>query len=362
MKEKRLELLKTLTETPGVSGFEAPIRKVLKDYLSPLATELTADNLGSLVAVKKGADEGVKIMVAAHMDEVGFLVTSITDDGFIKFQPLGGWWEQVLLAQRVEILTGKGRLLGVIGAKSPHILSAEERSKPVKIKTMYIDIGSTSREETEQAGVRQGNPAVPYSAFHLCENGKSIMARALDNRLGCALVVELFEELKDVHHQGTIYGVMTVQEEVGLRGATTSVDVVRPDLAIAVDVSVATDTPGIRDDDIASRNYLGKGPVIGFYDASMIPHTPFRDLVAQVAEENKIPFQVDVMAGGGTDAGKIHLFRQGVPSVVIGVPVRYIHDHTGVAHLDDYQNALRLLTALVRAIDSGTLQRLRDSI
>lgn len=360
MKEKTIDLLKTLTETPGVSGFEAPIRKVLRDYLSPLATEITADHLGSLVAVKKGVDEEPKIMVAAHMDEVGFLVTSVSDNGFIRFQPLGGWWEQVLLAQRVEILTGKGRLIGVIGAKSPHILSAEERAKPVKINTMYIDIGSTSKEETEQAGVKQGDPVVPSSTFHLCENGKSFMARALDDRVGCALVVELFRELQDVHHQGTIYGVMTVQEEVGLRGATTSVDVVRPDLALVVDVSVATDTPGIGDNDVAARTQLGKGPVVGFYDASMIPHTPFRDLVIHVAEENNIPFQVDVMPGGGTDAGKIHLFRQGVPSVVIGIPVRYIHDHTGIAHLDDYQNALRLLTALVRAIDGNTLEKLQS--
>jgi putative aminopeptidase FrvX len=155
---------------------------------------------------------------------------------------------------------------------------------------------------------------------------------------------------------------MTVQEEVGLRGATTSVDVVRPDLALVVDVSVATDTPGIGDIDVAARTKLGKGPVIGFYDASMIPHTPFRDLVVQVAEENNIPFQVDVMPGGGTDAGKIHLFRQGVPSVVIGVPVRYIHDHTGIAHFDDYQHALRLLVALARVIDGNTLDKLKDNL
>jgi putative aminopeptidase FrvX len=362
MKKKTIELLKTITETPGVSGFEAPIRKVLKDYLSPLATEVTADHLGSLVAIKKGTDEDVKVMAAAHMDEVGFLVTSISQEGFIRFQPLGGWWEQVLLAQRVEILTQKGRLIGVIGAKSPHILSAEERAKPVKINAMYIDIGSTSKEETEEAGVRQGDPVVPFSTFHLQENGKSIMARALDNRVGCALVVELFQELQQLQHPNAFYGVMTVQEEVGLRGATTSVDVVRPDLAIVTDVTVATDTPGISDNDVSTRTYLGKGPVIGFYDASMIPHTPFRDFVVKVAKYNNIPYQVDIMSGGGTDAGKIHLFRQGVPSIVIGIPVRYIHDHTGIAHLNDYQNALRLLVALARRIDRGVLKELEDCL
>ncbi len=358
MEETTQELLKTLTETPGVSGFETPIRKVLRGYLEPLAEELHTDHLGSLVAVKKGTSEEPKLMIAAHMDEVGFLVTRVTADGFVKFQPLGGWWEQVLLAQRVEILTEKGRVIGVIGAKSPHILTAEERAKPVKISAMYIDVGSTSREETEQSGVRQGNPVVPSSSFHLCANGKTFMARALDDRVGCALVVELFRELKKVQHPNSVYGVMTVQEEVGLRGAATSVDVVRPDLALVIDVSVATDTPGIGENAVAIRTQLGKGPVIGFYDASMIPHTPFRDLVVRTAQENDIPYQVDVMPGGGTDAGKIHLFRQGVPSVVIGIPVRYIHDHTGMAHLDDYRNALRLITALARSLDAAVLEGL----
>lgn len=304
MKNNSLEILKTLTETPGISGFESPIRKVLADYLTPLASQVTTDHLGSLIAVKEGTSGTPKIMVAAHMDEVGFMVTRITEEGFLKFQPLGGWWEQVLLAQRVEILTSGGRVVGVIGAKSPHILTAEERAKPVKIKAMYIDIGATSKEETLKIGIKQGDPAVPYSQFLLCPNSKTVMAKALDDRAGCALIVELLQELKECAHPNTVFGVMTVQEEVGLRGANTSVDVVRPDLALVMDVTVATDTPGIGDNDVATRTYLGKGPVISFYDASMIPHAPFRDLVVRTAIENNIPYQVEVMAGGGTDAGK----------------------------------------------------------
>lgn len=362
MKETSLGILKTLTETPGVPGFEEPIRKVLREYLTPLASEVTTDHLGSLIAVKRGAADEPRLMVAAHMDEVGFLITRITEDGFLKFQPLGGWWEQVLLAQRVEILTSTGRVVGVIGAKSPHILTAEERRQPVPLKSMYIDVGSTSKAETEQAGIRQGDPAIPYSSFMLCPNSRTVMAKALDDRVGCALIVELFRELQGAEHPNTVYGVMTVQEEVGLRGAATSVDVVRPDLALVVDVTVATDTPGIGDNDVATRTYLGKGPVIGFYDASMIPHTPFRNFVVSVARENNIPYQVEVMAGGGTDAGKIHLFRQGVPSVVIGIPVRYIHDHVGMAHLDDYRNALELVFTLVRRIDARALRELQAAL
>jgi len=362
MKENSIEILKTLTETPGVSGFEGPIRKVLKDYLSPLASDVTADHLGSLIAVKKGTGDEPKLMIAAHMDEVGFMITRITEEGFLKFQPLGGWWEQVLLAQRVVIITSTGRVVGVIGAKSPHILTAEERKQPVPLRSMYIDVGSTSKAETEQAGIRQGDPVIPYSSFMLCPNSRTVMAKALDDRAGCALIVELFQELRDGEHPNTVYGVMTVQEEVGLRGATTSVDVVRPDLAIVVDVTVATDTPGIGENDVATRTYLGRGPVIGFYDASMIPHAPFRDFVVRTARENNIPYQVEVMTGGGTDAGKIHLFRQGVPSVVIGIPVRYIHDHVGMAHLDDYRNALELIFTLVRRIDAGTLREMHAGL
>jgi endoglucanase len=359
MNEHSLDLLKILTEKPGVSGFESPVRKVLADFISPHASELKTDKLGSLIASKNGAGPGPKVMLAAHMDEIGFMVSHVTEEGFIKFQTLGGWWEQVLLAQRVEILTAQGSVAGVIGAKAPHILSPEDRKQPVKLKTMFIDVGSTGKEETEKMGIRPGDPVIPYSPFTVCKNAKTIMAKALDDRSGCAMVVETFERLSGSGHPNSVYGVMTVQEEVGLRGASTSVDLVNPDVAVAVDVTVATDTPGISGEDVATKTCLGKGPAIGFYDNSMIPHIPFRDFVIRTAEQNNIPYQVEVMAGGGTDAGKIHVNRGGVPSIVIGIPVRYIHAHVGVAHLDDYENGVKLLTALVRALNTEVLNSLQ---
>ncbi len=362
MKEKSIEILKTLTETPGVSGFEKTFRKVMENYLADLSSEIKTDRLGSLVAIKEGSTLHPKIMLASHMDEVGFMVTQITDKGFIKFQSLGGWWDQVLLGQRVEILTSRGRVTGVIGAKSPHILTREELQQPVKIKSMFIDVGSTSREETEKMGISPGDPVIPYSPFTVCGNSKTVMAKALDDRAGCSLVVETFQQIKSYDHSNTVYGVMTVQEEVGLRGATTSVEVVKPDLAIVVDVTVATDTPGIGDNDVATKTYLGKGPVIGLYDASMIPHIPFRDFVLKTATENNIPYQVEVMSRGGTDAGKIHIFRQGVPSIVIGIPVRYIHSHVGLAHLDDYHGALELILNLIKTINEDTLKQLQTQL
>lgn len=295
------------------------------------------------------------------MDEVGFMVTKITDEGFIKFQELGGWWNQVLLSQKVEILTSSGKITGVIGAKAPHILTTEEMKQPVKIKSTFIDIGVTSKEEAERIGIRPGDPIVPYSQFEMCKNYKSFMSKALDDRVGCAMIVEIFRELNNCDHHGTIYGVMTVHEEVGLRGAATSVSVVKPDLAIILDVTVATDTPDISDNDVATKTYIGKGPIVGFYDASMIPHIPFRDLVASTARDHNIPFQIEIMPGGGTDAGKIHVYRQGVPSIVVGIPVRYIHDHIGIAHLDDYHHAIELILELIKKLDTNAVNALKDN-
>ncbi|MEW6182108.1 MAG: M42 family metallopeptidase [Bacillota bacterium] len=362
MKENSIELLKALTETPGVSGFESPVRKVLAERLTPFASEISVDGLGSLIAVKKGVSAEPRIMVAAHMDEVGFMVTQITDEGFVKFQTLGGWWEQVLLAQRVDILTSGGSVPGVIGAKSPHILSPEDRKQPVKMKSMFIDVGATGREEAARTGVKPGDPVIPYSPFTVCRNARTLMAKALDDRSGCAMVVELFQRLNPCELPGTVFGVMTVQEEVGLRGAVTSAEAVNPDVAVVADVTVATDTPGITADDVPVKMYLGKGPAIGFYDNTMIPHIPFRDFVIKTAEENNIPYQIEVMAGGGTDAGRIHIHRRGVPSIVIGIPVRYIHDHTGIAHIDDYENAVKLITSVVKGLNAETLNSLRYHI
>lgn len=362
MSSSSIDLLRNITETPGVSGFESPIRSALTSYLSPLAGRMQVDKLGSLIAQKPGSQTQPRIMLASHMDEVGLMVTQITKEGFLKFQPLGGWWEQVLLGQRVEILSAGGKIPGVIGAKAPHILQEEERKQPVKIGAMFIDVGSASKEETEEMGIIPGDPVVPFSPFTVCQNPRVVMAKALDDRAGCAVLVEVAQKLSAVDHPNQVYTAMTVQEEVGLRGANTSVDMIKPDVAIVVDVSVATDTPGIGENDVPVKTHLGKGPVVGFYDASMIPHLHLRDYVVKTCMDNGIPYQVDIMPGGGTDAGRIHISSRGVPSVVIGIPVRYIHSHVGLAHMDDYENAAKLITALVMGLNSETLTGLDYSI
>src|SRR5215216_371556 len=279
--DETLTMLKDLTDAPGVSGFEEPVRRVMRQYMEPFG-EISTDHIGSIIGRKAGSAGGPKIVLAGHMDEIGFMVTRITDDGYLKFQTLGGWWEQVMLAQRVEVYTRSGPVIGVIGSKPPHLLSAEERKKMYEKKAMYIDIGASSRAEAESFGIRPGDPVVPICPFTVMKNEKLLMAKAWDNRFGCALAIEVLRQLKGQQHANVLYAVGNVQEEVGLRGAVTTTNLIAPDIGIALDTGIAGDTPGISQDDVEGK--LGKGPVILLYDGSMIPHVGLRDLVIDTAK------------------------------------------------------------------------------
>lgn len=351
-----LQMLKELAESPGVPGQEGAVRQVMRRYLEPLG-EILTDNLGSIIGRKAGPTDGPRIMLAGHLDEIGFMVTRITDEGYLKFQTLGGWWEQVMLAHRIEVYTRQGPLVGVIGSKPPHILTPEERKKVVEKKAMFIDIGASSRAEAESWGVRPGDAVVPVGPFAQMRNPDLLMAKAWDNRFGCALAIETLRLLQTQDHPNVVYAVGTVQEEVGLRGATTTTNVIQPDIGIALDTGIAGDMPGVGPDDASGK--LGGGPVILLYDGSMIAHTGLRDLVFEVAAAADIPLQHDTVAGGGTDGGRIHVFGAGVPSVVIGVPVRYIHTHTAIMHRRDFDQAARLLVALVQRLDAATVAALK---
>ena len=261
-----IQLLERLTEAPGVSGYEAPIRAIVREYIQPLGT-LSQDKIGSLICTKTGRGEGPRVMLAGHMDEIGFMVRHITPEGYIKFVPLGGWFDQVLLGQRVNISTHLGDVVGVIGVKPPHLLTAEERGKVVTRKEMYIDIGATSLEEVTAAGVRVGDPIIPRADFVALANGKTYLSKAFDDRVGVALMISTLRELKD--HPNTVFAVATVMEEVGIRGATTSVEAVNPDVAIILEADIAGDVPGVKPEETAVR--LGKGPSLVVFDARMIP-------------------------------------------------------------------------------------------
>ena len=218
--EERIEFLRQITTVPGLPGYEREVKALLKGYLEPIS-EVSQDNLGSIIGAKKGRSARPRVMLAGHMDEIGFMVTSIDKDGFLRFQTLGGWWEQVMLSQRVTVITAKGRIPGMTGSKPPHILPAEERKKMVEKKDMFVDIGASSREEALAWGVKPGDPIVPDAPFAQMRNGDLLMAKAWDDRVGCALFIDVLRALKGLDHPNTVYGVGTVQEEVGLRRAVS---------------------------------------------------------------------------------------------------------------------------------------------
>ncbi|MFX3623963.1 MAG: M42 family metallopeptidase [Ectobacillus sp.] len=348
-----LTMLKDLTDAKGIAGNEREPREVMKKYIAPYADEVTTDNLGSLVAKKIGEENGPKIMVAGHLDEVGFMITQIDDKGFLRFQTVGGWWSQVMLAQRVTIVTKSGDITGVIGSKPPHILPPEARKKPVEIKDMFIDIGASSKEEAMEWGVRPGDMVVPYFEFQVMKNEKMLLAKAWDNRIGCAIAIDVLKQLKNEKHPNIVYGVGTVQEEVGLRGAKTSANFIQPDIAFAVDVGIAGDTPGISEKEAQSK--MGAGPQIILYDASIVSHKGLRDFVVNTADELSIPYQFDAIAGGGTDAGAIHVSMNGVPALSITIATRYIHSHAAMLHRDDYENAVKLIVEVIKRLDADTV-------
>lgn len=354
--DETLTMLKDLTDAKGIPGNEREVREVMKKYITPLADEVTTDGLGSLIAKKVGKEGGPKIMVAGHLDEVGFMVTQIDDKGFLRFQPVGGWWGQVMLAQRVTIVTRKGDVTGIIGSKPPHVLSPEARKKPVEIKEMFIDIGASSRDEAQEWGIRPGDMIVPYFEFTVMNNEKMLLAKAWDNRIGCAIAIDVLRQLQGTDHPNVVYGVGAVQEEVGLRGAKTAAAKIQPDIGFAVDVGIAGDTPGITEKEAMSK--MGKGPQVVIYDASLVAHKGLRDLVTDTAEELNIPFQYESIPGGGTDAGSIHLTHNGVPALAITIATRYIHSHAAMLHRDDYENAVKLIVEVIKRLDRETVDKL----
>jgi putative aminopeptidase FrvX len=348
-------LLKEMTEAHGVPGYESPIRAVVRKYLEPLG-QLSQDKMGSVICEQPGDSAAPRVMLAGHMDEIGFMVKQITKEGFIKFLPLGGWFDQVLLGQRVLIKTIKGDVTGVIGARPPHLLTTEERQKVVLRKDMYMDIGASSESEVKEAGVQLGDPIVPRADFQILTNGKTYLSKAFDDRVGVALMVSALQILKDHPHPNTLYATATVMEEVGIRGATTSVEAVNPDVAIVLESDIAGDVPGIKPEE--SSIQLGVGPSLVIYDARMIPNLKLRDLVLQVGKDIGVNVQLSSIEGGATDGAAIHLFKTGVPTVVLCVPARHIHSHSSIIHRKDYDDAVKLLIELVSRLDQKQVEEL----
>ncbi len=355
MNQDTLQLFKFLTELQGAPGFEHEVRHFMRKELEKYTNEIVQDRLGSIFGVKRGTEDGPTVMVAGHMDEVGFMVTQITENGMLRFQPLGGWWNQVLLAQRVQVMTEQGPVIGVIGSIPPHLLSDELRARPMDMKNMLIDIGADNKEDAINIGVRPGQQIVPVCPFTPMANEKKIMAKAWDNRYGCGLAIELLKEVQNETLPNILYSGATVQEEVGLRGAQTAANMIKPDIFYALDASPANDMSGSK----SEFGQLGKGVLLRILDRTMVTHKGIREFILDTAETNKIPYQYFV-SQGGTDAGRVHVSNDGVPSAVIGICSRYIHTAASIIHVDDYLAAKELLVKLVKATDKTTVETLRN--
>src|SRR3990170_5851801 len=339
------ENLEKLSNATGVAGREEEVRNLMTKMMKPYTDEVTVDKLENVIATKKGKKAAPKIMLAAHMDEVGLMIKTITKEGFLQFTKMGGIDDRILLAQKVIIHTSKGLLDGIIGSKPPHIQKEEERKKIIAYDELFIDIGAENKEETAKMGVKVGDPAVFDAKF--AKIGKdTVIGKAFDDRIGCAVMIETLKLLEKT--DCTVYAVGTVQEEVGLRGAATAAFGVDPDVGIALDVTVAGDVPGVREFDTSVK--MGKGPALTVTDAGLITHPKVLRWLIDAATENKIEYQLETGLPGTTDAARISLARQGVPSGAICVPARYIHSPLGLISLRDAENSVKLATATVQKI------------
>jgi len=339
------ENLEKLSNACGVTGREEEVRNLMIKLLKPYADKIVVDKLENVIAIKKGKKGAPRVMLAAHMDEVGLMVKLISKEGFLQFAKMGGIDDRILLAQKVIVYTEKGVLPGIIGSKPPHIQKEEERKKIMTYDELFIDIGAESREDAAKMGVKVGD-AVGFDVKY-AEIGKDVaIGKAFDDRIGCAVMVETLKRLEKT--ECTICAVGTVQEEVGLRGAATAAFGVDPDVAIALDVTVAGDVPGVREFDTTVK--MGKGPTLTVTDSGLITHPKVLRLLFDVAEENKIAYQLETGLMGSTDAARISLTRQGVPSGTVSIPARYIHSPVGLLSLKDAENSAKLTAAAIQKI------------
>jgi len=339
-------LLKKLCEAAGVSGNEQEVREVLLEGLKEHITDWQRDKIGNLIAVKNREAAGPKILIAAHMDEVGLMIYGIERNGLLRFRNVGGVDARVLVSK--PVLVGKDRLPGVIGAKAIHLQRPDERNNPLPMDQLTIDIGCSSKEEAERF-VKVGDYVVFDTLFEELHEG-TIKAKALDDRVGCAVLAEVMKE----EYQSPLYGAFTAQEEIGTRGARVAGYAVMPDVAIAIEGTVCNDVGDNPEAEYTTEQ--GKGVVINFMDGGNIANKKLFALAVETAKKQGIPYQFRRSTSGGNDAGAMSISGAGCPALAVAVPTRYIHSPVSTIKMHDFQCAVKFVTALVRAIHEGGLQ------
>ncbi len=354
--DRTLQLLKSLSEAPGPSGFEEPVRKIMVDQMKPFADRITFDGMGSVIA-QQGAS-GPRIMVDAHMDELGGMIRRITPDGYLSMQMLGGWLDQALVDQRWTIVTTKGQIKAITGIRDVHIVSPAERDRVYPRDSLLLDVGAKTAAEVRQMGIEIGDPVAPDAPFSVLNGTDNYLGKAWDDRIGCAVIIEAMRRLKTAAHPNQIFYAATVQEEIGLRGAHTASDIIKPDIGIALEGGITGDSPGSRPEE--SQAKLGAGPGVFLYDSSALPNRKFIALLKQTAAENKLPLQFDLVQGYGDDSAEIQKSTGGVPTINLVVVARYTHAHNGVINRRDFDQMVDLVVALIQKLDAKTVANLRD--
>ena len=348
-------LLAELADAPGPSGFEEAVRAIMARELKPFADRITYDGVGSVIASQ--GSSGPKVMLDAHMDELGGVVRRVTPGGFLSMQMLGGWLDQALPDQRWIIIGSKGPVHAVTGIRDVHVVPTDERAKVFARDTLFLDVGARTAAEVEKLGIGPGDPVVPDAPFVALAGGR-YLGKAWDDRVGCAVVIEALRRLKASGHPNQLFVAATVQEEVGLRGARTAADLIKPDIGIAIEGGIAGDNPGRNEEETQAT--LGAGPGIFLYDSSTLPNRKFVTLVRNVAAAKHIPLQRDLVQGYGDDSAAIQATSGGVPTVNLVVPARYTHAHNGIIDRADFDGMVDLVVALIQRLDAGTVAELRD--
>lgn len=352
------KLLAELTNAPGPSGFEEPVAKIMVREMKPYVNRITFDGLGSMIA--KQGTSGPRIMLDAHMDELGGMIRRVTPQGFLSMQMLGGWFDQALVDQKWWIIGSKGPVLAITGIRDIHIAAPEERTKVFPRNSLYLDIGAKSAAEVRDMGVEPGDPVVPDTKFTVLNGTQNYLAKAWDDRIGCAVMIEVAERLAKQAHPNQVFYAATVQEEIGMRGAQTAAEVIKPDVGIALEVGIVKDVPGVHPEE--AQEVLGGGPGYFLYDFSELPNRKLVSLVKQVAAQNSIPLQYDLIVGYDDDSAAIQKSNGGVPTINLVVPTRYTHSHNGIINRQDFDHMVDLVTALIEKLDSGEVARLHTFV
>lgn len=353
-----LDLLKNLSEADGIGGMEREVSRIVTTYGEQYSDEIRYDNLGSVILKASGQVDGPKIMLSSHMDEVGFMVRSITDDGYVNLLPVGGWWGHVMPAQEMTITTAEDKkIIGVIGSRAPHGLPEEIKEKVIKPMDLYLDLGIDSREAVESLGVSIGDMITPNVQFREMNDSNYLMGKAWDDRCCVGVGLEVLKNLKAIEHNSTIYFAATTQEEVGIRGARTAVHTIKPDIAIALDVTTATDTPF---DNKGMK--LGGGVVLSVLDSLTIGNSGMVRMMEEIVKDLNLDVRFDFMTVGGTDACNIHKMLDGVVSMTLSLPTRYMHSPRLIIHKEDYIQTIKLVTEFCRRLDWSSLNQMKAAV